>query len=210
MNTEQLIASLSGEVTQKRALGKPAALGLRMGAVLALYGLAAQWLLGFRPDLAVQFTHPLYVLEVLLLVAIMLTSYAAALLTMYPDQYQYRSLLHWPTRLVSLFAVLIVVQLGMSGPITVIHPEGIGCTLCIASVAILPSAALFILIRRGATTTPQLSGLYAALASCSVGCIVQRLSEHTDSMQHLAGWHYLPTLIFAGIGAWIGHKELKW
>ena len=71
------------------------------------------------------------------------------------------------------------------------------CALCIASVAIIPSAWIFTLLRKGASIRQAQSGAYAVLCASAIGCLTLRLAEANDSMLHAASWHYLPTLLFA-------------
>ena len=80
------------------------------------------------------------------------------------------------------------------------------CALCIGSVAMLPSLLLFGILRRGATVRPMQAGIFAVLAASAIGCLTLRLSEANDSLAHLLLWHYLPTLIFAALGAVIGAR----
>jgi hypothetical protein len=84
------------------------------------------------------------------------------------------------------------------------------CALCIAAVALIPSALLFALIRKGATIRPLQAGSFAVLAASSVGGLTLRLAEANDSLMHLVVWHYLPALLFATLGAVIGKKLLRW
>ncbi len=210
MNTEQLIAQLSSEPVRKRALQSPRTLATRAGGVLLGYGVAVQCFLGLRPDLATELARPLFAGELALLGLIAVTSLLAALLRMYPDNYQHSHIARWPLRFAAMFAVLMVAQLASAAAGDAPLPEGLECAVCIASVAFLPALALLMLLRRGASTAPQSAGMYAALAASAVGCFTLRLSEVTDSIPHLIGWHYVPTLAFACLGALVGRVALKW
>lgn len=213
MNTNDLIASLSAEAPKPR-LGTPAYYTVRLIGIIFIYGLGAQLVLGIRPDLAIQFTRPLFTLEILFLALLTGLSAWAAILSMYPDRLQKSSLFNIPYAVFGVLVAFIIFQIAMThDPMMVmpnLHAHGMECALCIASVSIIPSALIFGLLRKGASIHPLRSGSFAVLAASGIGCLTLRLAEANDSLIHLAGWHYLPTLIFAALGAWIGKVLLKW
>jgi len=79
-----------------------------------------------------------------------------------------------------------------------------------AATAIVPAALIFALLRKGASVRPLRAGSFAVLAASGLGCLTLRLSEANDSLVHLVDWHYLPTLLFAVIGALVGRYLLRW
>ena len=212
-NTTDLIAQLSSEAKPLKPLRAPTYWGFRLLMVLALYGVATQVFLGLRPDLAMQFTRPLFALEIALLSLLLITSSIASVLVMYPDAYQKQNLLKLPYGIFALLVGLILFQFSMPHDARMV-PEsgahGIKCALCIASVALIPSALIFALLRKGASVRQFQAGTFALLAASSIGCLTLRLAEANDSLIHLASWHYLPTLIFATIGAIVGKWLLRW
>lgn len=214
-DTNTLIAELSQDAPKKGAWQRtPMKFGGKLLAVLAAYGIAVQYFLGLRPDLSMQFTRPWFDLEIFLLLVLGLSSVVAAVIAMYPDAYQKPRWLKLPYAIFAVLAVLVIVQLGMPLDARMVMPEvgnhAMECALCIGSVAMLPSALLFGILRQGATVRPMQAGAFAVLASSAIGCLTLRLSEANDSLMHLASWHYLPTLIFASVGALIGKWMLKW
>ena len=214
MNTNELIASLSAE-TPKQPMGTPAYYTLRLGAVLMAYALGAQVFLGFRGDLLTQFTRPMFTAEILLLVLLTVTSASAAIISMYPDAYQKRGVLKLPYTAFSLLLMAMLFQLAMPHDSMMVLPEMLDahemeCALCIASVAMVPSALIFGLLRKGASVRPVHSGAFAVLAASAIGCLTLRLSEANDSLMHIVQWHYVPTILFASLGALIGKYWLKW
>ncbi len=109
---------------------------------------------------------------------------------------------------------VIIYQLFLPVDARMVMPKagahGLVCALCIASVALIPSAMLFWLIRKGANVRPLQAGSFAVLAASAIGALTLRLAEANDSMLHLASWHYLPTFLFAVLGALLGKQLLKW
>lgn len=214
-NTADLIASLSAEAKPTRKARPPSYWAFRLLALLAMYALGCQYFLGFRPDLALQFSRPYFALEVLLLVLLLLTSAVASVLAMYPDAHQKPKLLKLPYSVFALLVALVGFQLLVPADVRMVMPQGpsvhaMECALCIASVALIPSALIFALLRKGASVRQFQAGLFAVLTSSAIGCLTLRIAEPNDSIIHLVQWHYVPTLLFAALGAMAGKWLLKW
>lgn len=215
MNTDDLILRLSDDAPVRK-LRSPAIYALGLLLVLLVYGLGVQiYLGGLRSDLAVQLMRPAYVAEILLLAALGLSSGMAAILCMYPDRHQHGKYQNLPFYVMGVLAVFLLVQFFLpAGPHMVIPAgdfmAGTHCTITIASTSALPSILMFGLIRRGANVTPLRAGSLAVLTAFAIGCLTLRLNEVNDSLAHLLTWHYLPTLVFAMLGAILGRFLLRW
>ena len=213
-NTFDLIAHLSREAKPVAPLRTPNYWTVRLFAVLAVYAAASQFYLGLRPDLWMQLTRPLFALEIALLALLLVFSITACILSMYPDAYQKPQYLKIPYAIFTALSALVTFQLLMPYDSRMVMPElsthGMECALCIASVALIPSALIFVLLRKGASVRQLQSGSFAVLAASAIGCITIRLAEANDSIMHLVSWHYIPTLVFAALGALIGKHLLKW
>lgn len=214
-NTSDLIASLCAEATPVKKVRTTSYWTKRLLAVLAIYAIGCQLFLGLRPDLGMQFTRPLFVLETVLLTVLLLTSAITSVLAMYPDAYQKPQLLKLPYAFFVLLVGLVGFQLLMPVDTRMVMPEGAGvhameCAICIASVALIPSALIFALLRKGASIRQFQAGTFAVLTASSIGCLTLRLAEANDSIMHLVQWHYVPTLLFAAVGALAGKWLLRW
>jgi hypothetical protein len=213
MKTTELIEGLSQDAP-KPQLKSPAYFGWRLGLVLIAYGVATQLFLHLRPDLLMQLARPTFALEILLLTLLTACSTAAAIFSMYPDSYQKSTVLKLPYIVFGVLFAFILAQLLMPQDTRMVIPNvgahSIECTLCIASVSLIPSALIFSLLRKGASVHPLTAGSFAVLAASGIGCLTLRLSEMNDSLIHLVSWHYLPILLFAFLGAIIGQVSLKW
>lgn len=213
MNTDQLIAELSTQ-TPQAPLRTPLHYALALAAMLLVYALATQAVLGLRVDLAAQLSRPFFVLELTLLAALTLSSARAAVLCLYPDSYQQRRWLKLPYLIFAALVAFLLLQLPMAPDDRMMLPEtsvhGMECALCIASVSLIPSALIFLLLRRGASVHPLRAGSYAVLAATGIGALTLRLAEADDFLPHLLIWHYLPTLLFSALGAILGKYLLRW
>ncbi len=213
-DTDALIAALSAEATPRKKLGSPLRLGVYLLAGLALYASLVQCFLGMRPDFGLQFGRLAYVTEITLLLGLIVSATAAAILAMVPDAYQHSRWLRVPYVILGCLVGLILAQMILPPDARmVLLPPGateLQCTICIALVSVLPSAAMFMLLRRGASVRPMRLGSFVVLATTAVGCLEVRLEEANDSLMHLAVWHYLPILLLACFGAWLGSRLLKW
>lgn len=215
MKTQELIEKLSQEATQKQVFHAPAWWAIRLLCILAFYGLAAQFFLGIRPDIILQLARLYFALEITLLSGITISAALASVFTMYPDMYQKPWMLKVPYLLFGVLILLISYQLAFaSNDIRMVIPPPGGhameCALCIGAVALIPSALIFGLLRKGASVTPLNAGFFAVLAATGIGCLTLRIAEANDSLMHLVTWHYLPTFIFASLGAIAAKWLLKW
>lgn len=214
-NTVNLIARLSAELSLTSKAITPSYWVFRLLALLALYAVGCQYFLGFRSDLELQFLRPLFTLETLLLLSLLVFSALAAVLAMYPDGYQRTYFFKFPYVIFVLLVALVGFQLLIPADPRTVAPQGpsvheMECAIYIASVALIPSALIFVLLRKGASINQLQAGSFAALTSTAIGGLTLRLSEANDSIMHLIQWHYLPTLLFAVLGALAGKWLLRW
>ncbi len=212
MKTSELIAHLSQEMPNQ-CLRTPYYYGMRLGVILVVYAMSVPFFLPFRADLMTQLLRPMFVIEILLLGLLIIVSIVAVTISMYPDAYQRNSLLKLPYFVFGILALFAIFQLAIPQNIQMVIPENeysMRCTLCIAGIALIPSAIIFTLLRKGASLHASHAGVFAVLIASSIGCLALRLSETNDSLIHLMQWHYLPTVLFAALGAMIGRLLLKW
>lgn len=214
-DTNDLIAQLAQDTKPAKKPLHPGLLMLLLLGVLFVYSIGAQVYLGLRPDLANRLTDPWFEAETVALWFLIITSAVASITAMAPDAYQKPIRLQLPYVVFAALIVILGYQMifiqDMSKLVTeVTNTAGMECSICIALISLIPSALIFALIRQGATVHPLMAGSYAVLTATGVGCFALRLAEPNDSLMHLTQWHYLPTLLFAMIGAALGKWLLKW
>ncbi|MDX1923075.1 MAG: DUF1109 domain-containing protein [Alphaproteobacteria bacterium] len=212
--TLNLIAQLSAAAPAHKRAVKPRRLALYLLAVFTVYALGAQAITGLRPDVTAKLTDIWFLAEITSLLCLALASAAAGIMLMAPDAFQKPTLLKLPYIVFAVIMGLIISQYTMAiditHPVVGIETQGLECALCLAGLSAIPSALMFAVIKHGATVHPFQAGAFSVFTAAGIGCLTLRLAEQTDNMMHLALWHYLPTLLFAMLGAFIGKLVLKW
>ena len=214
VETTQLIRELSGQVSPVAPV-RPRRYATFLVALLSLYAICAQcWLEGFRPDIVVQLARPLFVVELLLLVAMLASASVASIYAMLPDGAARKTLMRLPYVFSGGMLALVAFQLFVPHDARMVLSEPDShtheCTQYIAFSALLPAALIFGLLRKGASVMPMQAGMLAVIAAVSLGAITLRLAEANDEITHLLTWHYLPSLFFASLGALVGRYLLRW
>jgi hypothetical protein len=187
------------------------------------YKQCAKWLVGFsayifallffflpRPDLSAKFTSPLFVAEILKLLAIIVTCSLSRALLSFPDMMQKKRLAMTPMAAFAAFVLVIIVEYLADRPRAPAPEHEMLCTLCLTLFSLLPAIWMFAVIRKAATTHKAICGYIATLCAFSIGGLTLRLSEQTDSISHLLQWHYFPMLLMSMVGIILGNRLLKW
>lgn len=213
-NTSDLIQQLSREEKRTIPLSAPAYWWKRLLLALIIYGVATQALVGVRPDIVMQLMRPLFAAELGLLALLLVTSAMASVLVMYPDTYQKPYFLKLPYGVFLALAGIIMAEFFMpqDGRAAMLPTGGhtIECSFFIAVVALVPSAGIFVLLRKGASVKPLQAGAFAVLTASALSSLTLRLVEINDAPLHLLAWHYTPTILFALIGVSAGKWLLRW
>ncbi len=179
--------------------------------------LAATFLLmmfsSFRPDLVQQLNSPLFLTEIAVLGALILSTGAAAAWLAVPDMQQKRWVLAVPLPFLTLYICLLIYR-ALHPELNAVLPEpganGFDCVLCISLYALVPGFWMFFALKRRATVHPRLAGALCLLAAASIGVLVLKFVEPNDAVEHLLMWHLLPVGLLGTLGMWLGRKFLAW
>ena len=207
---DELITQLTDDSAPVSAAASPAALFLKWTLGAVLYIALALYISGMRGDLAVRFQSPLFFAEIAALATMLLTTFLSAATLSFPDVRQKQWLVWLPVVPVLAFVCILYVSWLNDVPPAPAPEHHFICLLCIALYSLLPAAVILYGLRRHATTHSRLTGAIALLSASSLGCLILRLSEETNSISHLIGWHYLPMIGFSILGLWLGRIWLKW
>jgi len=207
---DNLIGQLAQEGGVVKSAPHPLVLGLRWLVMSGAYLLAMLLFSGGRNELDAAFQNPLYVFEIVLLVAVLVATSASAALLSFPDLYQMRRALWMPLAVFGVFVFVLFMAWRADVPPAPFPVHGYECTLAILMVALFPGAWMLYFMRKLASTHYQWAGSIALLHAFSVGALWLRLQENNDSILHVLQWHYLPMIGFGILGLWVGKLILKW
>lgn len=213
------------EILPETLIGKLSSEAGQMGKHTTLSTLFAVWAIGFaiyigivflsgillvRPDFIAMLTHPLFAAEIAVLVAMVLSTALAAATLAFPDQYQKPHLLVLPPIAFALLVLVLIAAFILNPEMTGTGWEGAGCLLCISELSLPPALLMLYKARKMASTQPGKTGVLCLLCAFSIGALMLRLSEETNSIAHVVLWHYLPMLAIAALGLWLGKRVLRW
>lgn len=209
-NIDQLVQTLSRDVTAVKRAPHPFLLSLKWLALAAAYLAVSLAVSGVRADLPQKLHEPWFLAEIIVLFAIFLSTALSAAVLAFPDAYQKRGLAFIPVWLSGLFVLVMLKAWSIDNPPSPLPVHSFECTLSIIMMSFLPAIAIFHVMRKFASTHQRLSGSIAVLFAFSIGALWLRLYENTDSIIHLVEWHYLPLVAFSAAGVWLGKVLLKW
>ncbi len=210
MQTEQLINNLVIQMGVVPPAPNPIRIFLKWTGLSAAYIILSLLFLGIRPDFATKLHSFLFFAELSAIAGIIASSLLSASLLAFPDVYQQKKLALLPFVAFLLFCLIMAVEFIADNPPSPPPNHAMECLLCIIALSLIPGAFILYNIRKYASTHYYAAGSVAVLAAFSIGGLILRISEETDSIMHLLEWHYLPMIGAGIIGLAIGKVCLKW
>ena len=210
LTTEHFIERIVENTSPVKPVGHPFWLTVKWLAGMGIFLVLTVVVYGPRPDLAEKLHSLLFVAEIALLVALIITTSLSAALLSFPDLYQKRKMIYLPVGVAMLFMLLMLGANFSAVPPPPVPMHSFQCTLSIAFLACLPALVMFYSVRKIASTHPYLAGSIALLCAFSLGALSLRLFEQTDSIMHVIQWHYLPMIGVSILGVWLGKRFLSW
>lgn len=211
MRTEDLIDQLAREARPTR----PLAASLATAATPALLASAALLLggWGLRTDLMAAWTTPGPVLKAVLPALGAAAALAGALRLARPDGEV------GPAR--PILAMLGLAALALMALALLRTPPAdwgaalrgetlLACLLSIPALAVLPTAALLLALRRGASPDPLRSGALAGLAGGGLAAALYALHCPEDHPLFFVTWYGTGVLVATAAGAAVGRRLLRW
>lgn len=200
---DALVARLTADAHPVRRLWPPSVrLATWCGAVATVLAIAA--IAGLRQDLATAFGRPVYVLEIVLLVAAAASAATAALLVAIPGR-DASPAPFTATLLACLGAAAFALEPVAPGGTAL---AGVRCAACIAMFGLLPWVALLFAVGRGAPLGGRAAGTYAGAAAVLIGAAAVRLACPIDGHLHLLAWHVTPAIAWIALFSLAGASWL--
>lgn len=208
-DTDAFIAALAARPTPdpldlSRAAGWiGAAFAVGLGGVLAA--------LGIRPDLGAALQEPVTLAKNLLPLALACLALPFAFVSTRPTGSPPLWLLIPPALLaIGLFLLRLSNTVPAEIGTAVMGQTAAACLVSITAISALPLFAGISALRRGATTQPVKTGALLGLAIGALAAAGYALHCNEDSPMFYVTWYGAGILISSGIGAWAGHRYLRW
>jgi hypothetical protein len=204
-----LVSRLAGEITPKRPLW-PVGARLTLWMLIEIGVLA--WVISHTTNnFVARLAHPAYVIEIVFFATAAIICAALALKSAIPG------------RILSAKEVTMAASLAMAGTVVLVMAQPIAtsdslgdfarngwrCAVSTVLLGALPWLGLWWLVKRGASMSSWLSGLFAGAGALLFSFAVMRIVCPIDEPLHLLIWHLLPALAVAGLSALAGVKWLR-
>jgi len=210
MQTDDLIALLATDTRPGRAVW-PGALFAALCPILVT-GSVFLMVLGVRPDLTSAITSPVTVWKWLLPFVLALSGMSLALALSRPESR--------PRKTWVVIAVVATLAAGLFATSALMQPsaqwiaaiEGKTLVLCVTSITGIGLSGLLgglVILRRGATTRPGLSGFALGLGSGAAATLLYAMHCGSNEPMFFVTWYGSSILAVGLIGAISGRKVLR-
>ena len=210
-NTNDLIRRLAANVTPVRALPRPWARTAAWLAVSVPYVAVVAIAMSVRNDLSSRLTDPRFVAEGVTALAIGIVAAVAAFATVVPG---------YGRRWSMLALVLLAVWLGnlgwgcvkdwiQFGPGGVLIETDWSCFPAILLAGGVPTAAMAIMMRRGAPLTPIVTMALGGLAAGGLADVAMRF-HHREAGVMVVAWHLAAVFMLTAVSGAAGRRVLQW
>jgi hypothetical protein len=208
METERMIAALARDTRPVRRLRRPWQRTAVWAAAGFIYLALLIAMMPVRGDLALRLEEPRFLVEQLAALLTGLAAAAAAFATSIPG---HRRAIVWaPLVLLVVWIGAVIIGVAQDDRRDMVLQADWGCVATILLGAAVPGAAMALMIRRGASTTPRLTAALAALAAAGVGNVgICVFHAHASNLVVLI-WHCGTILLLAGLAAVAGVHLLRW
>jgi hypothetical protein len=170
--------------------------------------------LGVRPDFESKFSDLLFLAEYGSIFLASAFSALAVLMLRRPDLRFETTALNIGRTAIALMAIYAIYAAfnatteGLSHEL--FSPHGNYCGIRIALISLIPSFFILRHLKRCAPTHPAHVGAFAIFSIASLASLSARIFCNVDTPAHLLIWTFSPVLLLSLIGAFVGHKLLKW
>ena len=168
-----------------------------------------------RPDLRLQLSNPKFLFELGLAFLLSLSALALSTFLSRPGHEGITRRLEKLTFGILAFVLIYdgvrVAQLSQSQIHLGLNLSGLECFAVVLGYSVILGAALMLLLRKGASASPRLSGLVIGTACVALGNIAITFFCGVDNGMHTFIWHFLlPIGTAVGISILASRLLLKW
>lgn len=211
MKTDDLLEALVADrATGRRPLGRMLVLAVAASLVISLVVFFVE--LGVRGDIGAALATWRFDLKI----AVVLLAVVLAV-TLCQDSLRPDISPHPLRRLAPLLAVIltaVAVELVLA-PLSswgtrLVGSNALVCLVMIPLLSLAPLAAAVTLLRRGAPASPILAGMAAGVLAAACGATLYAFHCVDDSPLFVAVWYSLGALPVVALGAFAGHRLLRW
>ncbi len=205
---DRLVARLLADARPVRPLWSPhARLAVWLALEVVLLGIAARF--GLREDLGDHLHRPLFVLELIALLAAGGVAAALALRAAVPGLGSSRWVMTLAVLLVSVAVGLVSLEPARHVASTWrFVASGVQCVSSILAFASIPWITLVVAVRRGMPLSGATAGAYAGAAAILLAAAAVRIACPLDDGLHLLTWHMTPIGIGTVVSGMIGARRL--
>ena len=212
MTTEDLIVHLAQSAGPVQPLAPPLRRLCGWAAAATVATVVGAAVIGVRPDSGAMAREISFVVLAAVTIATALVAAATALVLSVPGAERSATQRWAPVGVASLWAVMLTFSL-LSGDSAaermLAFPVHVGCVLQIAGLAVLPGLGLFAMLRRAAPLRHSWSGGIATLAAVALAAAGTQFICPIDDPAHLLVGHFVPVVMFAMSGAWLGRRAFR-
>lgn len=211
MNTDELILCLAADTRPARSVVQGVMARLLPALLGALALLVLGW--GLRADLTESLTDPLTAMKPLLPGLVALVAIAGALQLARPEG-RARSALVPLLLLAGVAGGLVALDLvrtpSEAWTEAIRGQTLVACVLSIPALASLPTIALLLALRRGASLAPTWTGALAGLGGGAAAAAIYALHCDEDAPLFFVTWYGTAILTTSVMGAALGRRLLRW
>jgi hypothetical protein len=205
-DTQALIDRLAADVAARPgavSLNRALIVGVTCAAMVVLLIVVLAW--GPRPDLALALLRPAFQLKLALGAALAAGGYLVATRLIRPDAGNV------PIRWFWLGAALVLILLlAGAGSVNLAAGAPLRCVAALLLLSLAPLAVAVLVLRRGASVRPSLTGFGAGLMSGGIATLTYSLYCPVDTLGYVALWYGAGILGAGLVGGGLGRLLLRW
>lgn len=209
MNNE-LIKKLSQDKTAVMKMDSVSAYTLKWLLFSLCFFLPCLFFLPWRPDISVMMGVSGFVIESLIWLVLSLFSAYAFYESLYPETDSKKYLLG----IGGLFLIAVLLsQVIPNETGNLSHEMNFyqgRCGIIISLFSLVQCPLLFAWARKGAPTSPGVSGIFAAVSTAALGVLLMQVVCGHANRIHLILWHFMPLVLLCSLSFYVSKKVLRW